>query len=304
MKQICTGIALLLLTLCAPCYAAKALTMPSSSELKIASFTNATVENLQYSTYRLGGKHFDPNKGVYVLDCSSYVDHILKSACPIAYHRLVNNSGNLEPTSRDYYEFFKSLPKNNPQRAWNKVENVKALHPGDIMVFRFGNARRAVPGHVMVVMNKPIPKIKTSQVSTFTVRVADSASVRHSKDTRAINDSGVGIGTMLLKANASTGKPYAYAWQVGSHWEHVNIAMARPIDNHVLKTKTVITTVKTKPKKIRSNRIRHFAKVHIKKTTVKTKIHLAVKKNISHKHYARAKRKIVISHSLRNDAEA
>lgn len=219
------------------CFAGETPQPVSQLEHKVATFTNNTVENLQYTSYKLGGRHFDLHKGIYVLDCSSYVDHILKNASPIAYHKLVNTTGSIEPTSRDYYEFFRSLPKNNPTRVWNKVENVKALHPGDILVFRFGKHHSVAQGHVMVVMNKPIPKINTQKNSTFSIRVADSASVRHSKDTRAVNDSGVGIGTMLIKANPQTGKPYAYAWQVGSHWvRNVKIAMARLLDRKAMNT--------------------------------------------------------------------
>ncbi len=113
----------------------------------------------------------------------------------------------------------------NPRHYWNKVDNVKELQPGDILVFRNNkNSHTGVSGHVMVVMNKP-----TRIQDAFMVRVTDSASSGHSQDTRLPHTSGIGIGTMQIKVNPDTGEPSAYAWKLGSTFEHhVNFAMARP----------------------------------------------------------------------------
>ena len=105
--------------------------------------------------------------------------------------------------------------------------DVEKLQPGDILVFRYKNSRGTeTGGHVMVVMDKPE---RASDV--YFVRVADSAPSRHSEDTRHINESGIGIGTLLLKANPKTGKPSAFAWGVNGYWnKNVKFAMARPIE--------------------------------------------------------------------------
>ena len=78
----------------------------------------------------------------------------------------------------------------------------------------------------MVVMNKPV-----LDNDALLVQVSDSAFSGHSDDTRLAHNSGVGIGTLLLKVNTYTGQPSAYAWEFNSPWKNrVNIAMARPSD--------------------------------------------------------------------------
>jgi hypothetical protein len=197
----------------------------SSIGQRLVQFVHGTVSTLRYSAYKLGGTHFDTSRGIYILDCSDYIDHILKEVYPDAYFDLVNASGADKPTTAHFYDFFSGLD-NDPNDYWNRVDDVEQLQPGDILVFRYKRSfRRVTSGHVMVVMDKPI-----RDDDRFLVRVADSAPIGHSQDTRPRRVSGIGIGTLLLKANPKTGQPSAYAWKVGSRWnKNVNIAMARPV---------------------------------------------------------------------------
>lgn len=199
---------------------------PTTLAHRAVEFVHKSITSLRYSVYKMGGSHFDTNRGVYVLDCSSYVDNILREVHPDAYLSLVESTGADKPNSRNYYDFFHTLSYDQDD-YWNKVEDIEQLQPGDILVFRYKNSRGAERGgHVMVVMDKPV-----RDEDAFMVRVADSAPVGHSEDTRPGRASGIGIGTLLLKVNPKTGLPSAFAWKVGSRWENnVNIAMARPIE--------------------------------------------------------------------------
>ncbi|RDI44539.1 hypothetical protein [Aquicella lusitana] len=198
----------------------------SSIEQRLISFVHNTVSTLRYSVYKLGGRRFDTSRGIYIVDCSSYVDRILQAVYPQAYSSLVDWSGSEKPTSYDYYNFFTTL-SNKPQQYWTKVDDVEQLRPGDILVFRYKNAvGDETGGHVMVVMDKPIP-----DEDAFHIRVADSAYTGHSEDTRQARVSGIGIGTMLLKVNPDTYQPAAYAWKIGSRWKNnAYFAMARPME--------------------------------------------------------------------------
>ncbi len=189
-------------------------------------FVHNTISTLRYTAYKLGGTHFDRSKGVYIIDCSDYVDHLLQVSNPAAYSSLVHSTGSDKPTTEHYYHFFTGLTY-KPRHYWNKIDYVKELQPGDILVFRNNkNSHTGVSGHVMVVMNKP-----TRIQDAFMVRVTDSASSGHSQDTRLPHTSGIGIGTMKIKVDPDTGEPSAYAWKLGSTFEHhVNFAMARPIE--------------------------------------------------------------------------
>lgn len=193
----------------------------------LVSFVMNTVDTLNFTKYKFGGSRFDISHGVYVLDCSSYVDHILQKVYPLAYSKLVNATGSDRPTTQHYYDFFSGLTDHS-KHYWSKVGDVSNLQPGDILVYRFKND---TGGHVMVVMDKPVRDYSNA----FAVRVADSASGAHSDDTRQHHTSGIGIGTLLLRVNKKTGTPSAVAWRIGSPWQkNVNIAMARPIDNNHL----------------------------------------------------------------------
>lgn len=192
----------------------------------LVGYISKTVTSLHYSAYKLGGKLFDTARGIYIVDCSSFVDRLLQKVSPHAYSSLVDASGAENPATQHYYEFFKELSV-NPDSYWNKVDDVEQLQPGDILVFRYKNMfGKETGGHVMVVMDKPV-----RNTDVFFVRVADSASAAHSSDTRQPNVSGIGIGTLLLKENPNTGQPSAYAWGTGGYWnKNVKFAMARPID--------------------------------------------------------------------------
>ena len=189
-----------------------------------------TVDTLRYSAYKLGGTHFDASNGVYIVDCSEYVDNLLLTAHPHAFYSLVNSTGAYKPTTLHYYEFFNELASTE-KKYWDKINDATELQPGDILVFRNKHhARNGVDGHIMVVMDKPV-----ADTAGYLVRVADSAPVGHSEDTRQHRVSGIGIGTLLLKVNAHTGQPSAYAWKIGSHWvKNVNFAMARPTGTGML----------------------------------------------------------------------
>jgi hypothetical protein len=192
---------------------------------RLVNFISHTVNNLQYTSYKLGGNYFDTKKGVYILDCSAYVDKVLKTIHPDAYFDLVDATGSLKPTTLDYYTFFKTLTPDFTGN-WNKVTTVEELEPGDIVVFRYKNQKgRTTGGHVMVVMETLV-----NNAGTYVVRVADAAEKKHSADTRYPRTSGIGMGTLALKVNTKTGQPYAYAWSEGAKWvKNVNFAMARPI---------------------------------------------------------------------------
>lgn len=199
----------------------------ASMEQRVVGFVHQTVNTMRYNVYEFGGTKFDTQKGVYALDCSSYVDNILKTVYPHAFSNLVDITGADRPSTQHYYDFITRL-SHNPRYLWNKIDDVSQLRPGDILVFRYKTRHNIVRGgHIMVVMNKPV-----QDSEGFKVRIADSAPSRHSNDTRETNESGIGIGTLLLKANPKTGRPYAYAWKEGAGWErNVKFAMARPTED-------------------------------------------------------------------------
>src|SRR6185437_7212057 len=78
----------------------------SSIEQRLISFVHKTVATVRYTAYKLGGSHFDTLHGIYILDCSTYIDNILEAIHPNAYTSLMNSSGSEKPTTKEYYNFF------------------------------------------------------------------------------------------------------------------------------------------------------------------------------------------------------
>lgn len=198
----------------------------TSMQKNLVNFVRNTIESIHYTTYKLGGTRIEPSRGIYIVDCSSYVDHILKTIYPRSYSSLAVWSGTQKPTTNDFYHYFRNLSDNS--QHWNSIDDAEELSPGDILVFRSKNRLGTeTGGHVMIVMDKPV-----RNGNALLLRIADAAPSRHSKDTRMPHASGIGIGSMLLKIDPNTSRPYAYAWSLGSRWEsNVNFAMARPVEN-------------------------------------------------------------------------
>lgn len=204
-----------------------------TSHQTLIALAYSTIETQRYSTYKLGSNIFNPSQGIYKIDCSAYIDDLLSQANPQALSSLANWTQTYRPTSHDYYNFITRLP-DEPTQYWRKVNDIEQLHPGGILVFLSEYLHRhhlyTGGGHVMLVMSRPIPNNDSSD--TYQLKVADSAASGHSYDTRQPHKSGIGIGTLLLKVDPSTGKPQAYAWRLDGHWRsHTLFAMAEPTNN-------------------------------------------------------------------------
>src|SRR6185312_1196938 len=116
-----------------------------TTEQRLVKYVHKTVATARHNHYELGGEHVDTKHGVYRVDCSHYIDHILQAVYPRAYSSLVHSTGSARPASQHYYDFFSRLPS-VPKRYWSKVEKVKQLHPGDVLVFRYQATDEAAAG--------------------------------------------------------------------------------------------------------------------------------------------------------------
>lgn len=207
-----------------PAYLLASNTSATPRQNSLVEFVQAAIRKIHFNNYQLGGTRFDPSHGIFNLDCSSYVDRVLHEVNPHAFWNLVRRTGSDKPTSLHYYDFFSKLPGAN-QHDWSRIEQVSQLKPGDILVFRYKKYHNNAMGHVMIVMDRP----ERDEADNYLLRVTDAAEMGHSQDTRSSHASGIGIGTMLLKADTRTDEPLAYAWKVGSHLKNnVNIIMGRP----------------------------------------------------------------------------
>jgi hypothetical protein len=200
----------------------------SNTSHKLLGYVKLTLQAIHHTRYRFGGKRFDPAKGIYAVDCSGYVNNLLGLSNPNAFHEILNHQQITRPSSTDYYRFLGQIPYGKKSSHWYHVRAVSELKPGDILVYSSPGRRKRLPGHVMIVVDTPKPDRRGSGI--YHVRVADSAHSGHSNDTRRPHTSGIGVGTLLLKAHPRTNAPIAFAWREDSRWKlGLNFAMGRMV---------------------------------------------------------------------------
>lgn len=205
------------------------LKRPFATDARLVSQVDTVLRNLRSTRYQYGGNRFDVDRGVFNLDCSHYVDHLVAKSNPIAFANMRRVTGSTFPATRDYYSFIRQLPYYQVTHNWVHIRNANHLQPGDVIVYQKYSAKRrgASAGHIMIVTSTP--KRDPYYENIFHVAVSDSAHSGHGNDTRPRGRSGVGMGTMLVKVDPYTGEPYQFAWKQGARFETGSIAMARPV---------------------------------------------------------------------------
>lgn len=199
----------------------------STPSQRLTAMVENTLQKVTYTTYKYGGSYFNYLKGIYKVDCSDYVNYMLKASSKAAYATIKQFTRTERPNSKDYFSFFQTLAKETSIAHWKHVASVHDLKPGDIIVYRYKRFGFRSSGHMMIVVAPP--RSDTIKSDIYYVRVSDSAKSGHTNDTRARFHSGIGAGVLLLKVNKH-GTPSAFAWKVGAPWDNrVNFAMARPI---------------------------------------------------------------------------
>ncbi|MBV9273478.1 MAG: hypothetical protein JO333_06260 [Verrucomicrobia bacterium] len=79
--------------------------------------------------------HVDQAAGIFDLDCSSFVDYLLKRIAPCQYTKLPIEPGQVRPRAVAYYDFLATLPK-KPTPGREPVHHVSDLRPGDLIAWK------------------------------------------------------------------------------------------------------------------------------------------------------------------------
>jgi hypothetical protein len=161
--------------------------------------------------------------GVYDLDCSGFVDLLLKRFAPDRFAQVPIESGHARPRAVMYYQLLHGLAQ-TPLPGWTAVHKLAETQPGDIIAWELTPAAREDTGHVVIVAAAPI---QTSS-ELYRVSVYDSSGIRHDEDTRPEGTSGVGKGTITFRVN-SEGEPVAFRFNSQGHFHRERIAIGRII---------------------------------------------------------------------------
>lgn len=201
---------------------------------------------LKTTDYTLSNYIVDVEGGLLRVDCSKYVETILKKVSSIHYSELPKSSkSGLTSLAKDYHNHFISLPSEpDGIHCWIRINNLEDARPGDFISYVHDEGNTT--GHVMIICSYPQPS-GYSPVD-YSLVVNDAANSGHNGDTRnkeglyaedynytatlhieesAMKFSGVGIGTMWFYI----GNNSYYRWSSESGTQvNKSIAIGRMVD--------------------------------------------------------------------------
>jgi hypothetical protein len=170
------------------------------------------------------------NEGRYYFDCSGMAEWVLKHSAPFAL-KSVGRPENGRPLARDFFVAVNRLKPGQSRGAWKRLARVEEALPGDLLAWiRPKWFPSKSTGHVAFVVDSP--KRNSGPVPGVLIRIADASKFQHENDTRKPNETGFGIGTLLVPTD-SDGAPLGYGW-FGSETEQdwvvpTELVIGRPL---------------------------------------------------------------------------
>ena len=214
---------------------------------KVIMEIDRVMSLLRTTRYTLSNYVCDVEGGRLEVDCSKYVETILKKVSIIHYSELPKSSkSGLSSLAKDYHNHFVTLPSEPDEtHCWIRIDNLEDSRPGDIISYIHAE-EGSTTGHVMIICSYPEPS-EFSPID-YSLVVNDAANSGHYGDTRnnegiyaedydyipslnfdgdLMKYSGVGIGTMWFYL----GNNSYYRWSLGTGKQvNKSIAIGRMID--------------------------------------------------------------------------
>jgi hypothetical protein len=170
--------------------------------------------------------HVVQSDGIYDMDCSGFVDYLMKRVAPEQYARLPIEAGHQRPRAATYFEFFHSLP-GNPPAGWKSIDQLTDARRGDIIAWALeaSTQKPGDTGHVVIVATPPV----STKAKEYRVTVYDSSGIRHDADSRPEGTSGIGKGVITIRVN-DRGTPVGFQFSSHAHFHLEPIAIGRIVD--------------------------------------------------------------------------
>jgi hypothetical protein len=203
------------------CLALVAL-ISSSFGQTLADVAEEAVRSAKESHYQ-HKTHVDQAAGIFDLDCSGFVDYLLKRIAPRQYTELPIEPGHVRPRAVAYYEFLATLPK-KPTPGWEPVHRFSDLRPGDLIAWKkeLTAAETGDTGHVMIVAEVPALTAK----GRYRATVFDSTKTPHDDDTRPAGGDGIGRGDLFFYVDTED-RPVAFQFSSQRKVHDAPISMGR-----------------------------------------------------------------------------
>jgi hypothetical protein len=189
------------------------------------NLADAAEEDLQSikETHYQHKSHVDRQAGVFDLDCSGFVDHLLKQIAPEQYKRLPIEARHTRPRAEVYYEFFAGLAQ-TAKPGWQVVHRFSDLRRGDIIAWKKETAAQESgdTGHVIIVAASP----NRQNNGPYRLTVYDSTKSPHDNDTRSPGTDGIGKGDLFFYVD-SHDTPVAFQFSSQRKVHAAPISMGR-----------------------------------------------------------------------------
>jgi hypothetical protein len=164
-----------------------------------------------------------PAEGIYDMDCSGFIDYLLKRVAPQQYANLPIETGHARPRAAMYFDLFQSLP-GNPAPGWKSIDRLADTQRGDIIAWSLeaSTQKPGDTGHVVIVANPPVP----TNEREYRVAVYDSSGIHHDDDSRLKTTNGIGKGVITFKVD-ERGIPVGFRFNSLAHFHLEPIAIGR-----------------------------------------------------------------------------
>jgi hypothetical protein len=145
--------------------------------------------------------------GLYHFDCSGMINWMLERV----NERALEAVGRDRPVASSYVRTIQKAPTTRARDGWQRIADIENVEPGDLFAWRRPDnwPKGGNTGHIGIVIARPakVPHIE----GAYLVRVIDSTRWQHQDDTRADDETGFGMGTILFMTDADRA-PIGYAW--------------------------------------------------------------------------------------------
>ncbi len=186
---------------------------------------NRMIDSFQQTRYS-HKTHIDVAQGICEVDCSGFIDAILKKVAPTNLQAIATD--HKRPLAEDYYD---AIAGRNGERApgWKRIIHVRFVRAGDVLAWlKLDRKPGDNTGHVMLIAEKPV----LERPGQYRVRILDSTMSPHARDNRAEGQTGIGRGTIWIDVD-SKDRPIGYHWKLHNgklHKAPIAIGRILPID--------------------------------------------------------------------------
>jgi hypothetical protein len=194
----------------------------ASREQNIADAAEKLIGDIRETHYQ-HKTYVVQRAGIYYMDCSGFVDYLLKRVAPEQYAVVPVETGHPRARAAMYFDLFHGL-LDHPVAGWKSIERLADARRGDIIAWALeaSTPKPGDTGHVVIVAAPPVQ----AGGSEYRVQVYDSSGIHHDDDTRPKGTNGIGEGVILFKVD-DRGVPIGFRFNSHAHPHLEPIAVGR-----------------------------------------------------------------------------